>query len=107
MPVTSQRRRELPGSLLITHKPPRSCAPALCTVCRRKAYVDAISQLINYREVPFVFVKTEDMKGAVEPGLEVAQYSFEPAKLRRALNGEDCFVVAVRCGHGAEAVQAT
>jgi len=73
--VTTQRRPELPGSLLIAHKLPRSWAPALCTVYRRKAYVDAISHLINHREAPGVFVKIEGMKGAAEPGLEVAQYS--------------------------------
>ena len=74
--MTTQRRPELPGSLLIAHKPPRSWAPALCTVYRRKAYVVAISHLINHREAPGLFVKIEGMKGAAEPGLEVAQYSF-------------------------------
>ena len=50
------------------------------------------------------------MEGTAEAGLEVAQQGIDPAELRQVVGvlaaGDDCLVVAVGCGHSAEAGQA-
>ena len=50
------------------------------------------------------------MEGAAEAGLDVAQKGVDPAELRQVVGmlaaGDNSLVVAVGCGHGAEAGQA-
>jgi len=50
------------------------------------------------------------MKGAAQAGLDVAQKGVDPAELRQVVGvrtaGDHCLVVAVGCGHSAEAGQA-
>lgn len=47
------------------------------------------------------------MEGTAEAGLEVAQQGVDPPELRQVVGmlaaGDDSLVVAVGCGHGAEA----
>ena len=56
---------------------------------------------------PGALVKVEGVEGTAEAGLEVAQQGVDQAELRQVAGGltagEDCLVVAVGRGYGAEA----
>ena len=80
----------------------------LCHPRHREATVEA--EAVAAQVAPGVLLKVEGVEGSAEAGLEVAQQGVDPPELRQVVwmlaAGDDSPVVAVGCGHGAEAGQA-
>ena len=68
-----------------------------------------VSEAVAAQVAPGVLFKVAGVEGTAEAGLEVAQQGVVPPELRQVVGmlaaGDDSLVVAVGCGHRAEAGQ--